>query len=160
MAAGQPYVESDGDAFFYDTLSPDPLLSQWYPGGVLGEKPGEGALKQTIRFWRQSAGTDKPRQDGRQGRVLSMPTYIVVCLDRQTGGSDKVYGTLGSKMSPPQPLLKMGQTRLYDLLHGRTFQHGDFEYEVTCNPEYSITEPNKLGGRDVQVGWWVRLNVQ
>ncbi len=160
MAAGQPYLESDGDTFLYETLSFDPLLKRWFPGGVTGEKPGEGALRPTIRYWRQSPGTDKPRQDGRMGRALSSPTYVLVCLDRQAGGSDKVYGTIGGKLTPRQPLLQMGQRRLYDLLHGRTFQHGGFEYEVSCNPEYSITEPTAQGTRDVQVGWWVRMNVQ
>ena len=160
MASGKPYLESDGDAFLFDTLSADPLLKRWFPGGVLGEKPGEGEIKPMVRFWRQSPGTDKPRQDGRMGRVLSTPTYVVVGLDRQRLGADKVFGTLGGKQVPPKPWLKMGQARLYELLHGRTFSHGGFEYEVSCNPEYSLAEPNGQGGRDVQVGWWLRMTVQ
>lgn len=160
MAAGEPYVETDGDRFLFETLSPDILLTRWFPGGVTGERPDEGEILPTIRFWRQSPGRDKPRQDGRRGRVLSTPTYIVVGLDRQRDVSDKVYGTLGGSLDPPEPYLRMGQRRIYDLLHGRTFQHGGFEFEAWCDPEYSITEPTKSNARDVQVGWWLHLNVQ
>jgi hypothetical protein len=160
VPAGEPYLSTNGDAFLYETLGADPLLQRYCPGGVTGEKPADGDLVSVVRFWVQSAGRNKPRQDGALGRVLSTPTYIVVALDRQKTGSDKVFGSVGSQLSPPEPYLQLAQKRIYDLLHGRLLEAGGFTYEIDCFADYPLVEPTTQGWRDVHVGWWVRMLVQ
>ena len=160
MAAGQPYTASIFDRFLIDLVANDTLLSLYAPGGPWPEQPRNDGFRPVVRWWKQSAGDDTLRQDGAGGRAQSNPRYVICVLDVQNAEqADRIYGSEGARLQPPQPYMELCSLRLYSLLHGQSFSFEGYSIYFLAVHGYDVVASSAAGRVDVHAGHLFKVRI-